>query len=108
MPAKQSIRTKTTTLHDTVIEMPRRVGYNWGMSDERTYIHGFTEVERDWLSRQSLSLEPYVFGQLDYSLVSRMLMKAFWGICTAPTLFIRFLPSFCFLRTFILRVMSPP
>ena len=27
---------------------------------------------------------------------------------TAPTLFIRFLPSFCFLRTFILRVMSPP
>ena len=47
--------------------MPRRVGYNWGMSDERTYIHGFTEDERDRLSRQALSLEPYVFGHLDYS-----------------------------------------
>ena len=88
--------------------MPRRVRYNWGMSGEKSYIHGFTEGERDRLLRQALSLEPYVFGQVDYSLVSRMLIKAFCGICTAPTLFIRFLPSFCFLSTFILRVMSPP
>ena len=108
MAAVHTIRVQTTTPNDTPIEMPRRVRYNGGMSGEKTYIHGFTDDERDRLSRQSLSLEPYVFGQLDYSLVSRMLMKAFCGICTAPTLCIRFLPSFCFLRTFILRVMSPP
>lgn len=42
------------------------------------------------------------------SLVSRTLMKASWGIWTLPTLFMRFLPSFWRLRTFILRVTSPP
>ena len=47
--------------------MPRRVRYNWGMSDETSYIHGFTGDERDRLLRQAISLEPYVFGQVDYS-----------------------------------------
>ena len=36
------------------------------------------------------------------------LMKAFCGISTLPTWRIRFLPSFCFSRSFFLRLMSPP
>jgi hypothetical protein len=32
----------------------------------------------------------------------------FCGISTVPTIFIRFLPRFCFLRSFCLRVTSPP
>ena len=35
-------------------------------------------------------------------------MKASCGICTLPYSRIRFLPSFCFSRSFFLRVMSPP
>ncbi len=35
-------------------------------------------------------------------------MKASWGTSTRPTIFIRFLPSFCFSRSLRLRVMSPP
>ena len=35
-------------------------------------------------------------------------MKASWGTSTRPTIFIRFLPSFCFSSSFRLRVMSPP
>src|ERR1019366_6543808 len=34
--------------------------------------------------------------------------KASWGTSTRPMLFIFFLPSFCFSRSFRLRVMSPP
>ena len=34
--------------------------------------------------------------------------KADWGSSTSPTIFIRFLPSFCFSRSFRLREMSPP
>ena len=34
--------------------------------------------------------------------------KASCGISTFPTCFMRFLPSFCFSRSFLLRVMSPP
>src|SRR5690606_41427205 len=34
--------------------------------------------------------------------------KASWGISTLPTCFIRFLPSFCFWRSFFLRDTSPP
>ncbi len=30
------------------------------------------------------------------------------GSSTSPTIFMRFLPSFCFSRSFLLRVMSPP
>jgi hypothetical protein len=40
--------------------------------------------------------------------VSRTAMKAFCGMSTLPTLFIRFLPSFCFAQSFFLREMSPP
>ena len=35
-------------------------------------------------------------------------MKASWGTSTRPTIFIRFLPSFCFSSSLRLRVMSPP
>ena len=38
----------------------------------------------------------------------RTLMKASWGIWTLPNWRIRFLPSFCFSRSFFFRVMSPP
>jgi hypothetical protein len=34
--------------------------------------------------------------------------NADWGIITFPTIFIRFLPFFCFSRSLRLRVMSPP
>ena len=34
--------------------------------------------------------------------------KADWGISTLPTIFIFFLPFFCFSRSLRLRVMSPP
>ncbi len=35
-------------------------------------------------------------------------MKASWGTSTRPTIFIRFLPSFCFSSSLRLRLMSPP
>ena len=34
--------------------------------------------------------------------------KAFWGTCTLPICFMRFLPRFCFSRSLRLRLMSPP
>lgn len=34
--------------------------------------------------------------------------KASWGISTDPTCFIRFLPAFCFSRSFRFLLMSPP
>jgi hypothetical protein len=42
------------------------------------------------------------------SLVESAATKASWGTSTRPTIFIRFLPSFCFSSSFRLRVMSPP
>ena len=38
----------------------------------------------------------------------RTLMKASCGISTFPTCRMRFLPSFCFSRSFFFLVMSPP
>ncbi len=38
----------------------------------------------------------------------RIDMNASWGMETFPTVFIRFLPSFCFSSSFRLRVISPP
>ena len=38
----------------------------------------------------------------------RAAMKASWGTSTRPTIFMRFLPSFCFSSSLRLRVMSPP
>ncbi len=42
------------------------------------------------------------------SSVDSAAMKASWGTSTRPTIFIRFLPSFCFSNSLRLRVMSPP
>src|SRR5271166_2167859 len=42
------------------------------------------------------------------SVSSRTDRKASWEISTFPTCFIRFLPSFCFSRSFLFLVMSPP
>src|SRR6185369_16943662 len=42
------------------------------------------------------------------SSICRTARKASCGISTEPTCFMRFLPSFCFSRSFFLRVMSPP
>ena len=45
----------------------------------------------------------------DYSSPNRSAArKASWGISTDPTIFIRFLPAFCFSSSFRFRVMSPP
>ena len=38
----------------------------------------------------------------------KTLMKASCGTSTEPTCLIRFLPSFCFSRSFFLREISPP
>ena len=40
--------------------------------------------------------------------VDRAAMNASCGTSTRPTIFIRFLPSFCFSSSLRLRVMSPP
>ncbi len=42
------------------------------------------------------------------SLVESAATNASWGTSTRPTIFIRFLPSFCFSSSLRLRVMSPP
>ncbi len=42
------------------------------------------------------------------SLIRSTARNASCGISTAPTIFMRFLPAFCFSRSFFLRVMSPP
>ena len=39
---------------------------------------------------------------------SRTAMKASCGMVTEPTIFMRFVPSFCFSSSFRLRVTSPP
>ncbi len=38
----------------------------------------------------------------------RTARKALWGMLTFPTIFMRFLPFFCFSSSFRFRVMSPP
>jgi len=47
-------------------------------------------------------------GYLSASPVDRAAMKASWGTSTRPTIFMRFLPSFCFSSSLRLREMSPP
>src|SRR6185295_10495906 len=47
-------------------------------------------------------------GKAHFSPVWRTARKASCGISTAPTCFMRFLPSFCFSSSLRLRVTSPP
>ena len=50
----------------------------------------------------------YFLSALTGSAVERAATKASCGTSTRPTIFIRFLPSFCFSSSLRLRVMSPP
>ncbi len=73
--------------------------------------HGQAELDRGTLPQ--ISAQPLYPVACDpgfcySSLVSRMDMKASWGMLTMPMDFMRFLPSFCFLSSFIFRVTSPP
>jgi hypothetical protein len=51
---------------------------------------------------------PEPFWSPDVSEADRAAMNASWGTSTRPTIFMRFLPSFCFSSSFRFRVMSPP
>ncbi len=52
-----------------------------------------------------LAGKTYFLGASD---VDSAAMKASWGTSTRPTIFMRFLPSFCFSSSLRLRLMSPP
>ena len=52
-----------------------------------------------------LECPPQVIGEAVFQKVGD---KARWGNSTCPTIFIRFLPAFCFSSSFFFRVMSPP
>ncbi len=68
----------------------------WGGSRSRS--------RRTWRHRKGRERK----GRSPYSSSLSRDRKASWGTSTAPTIFIRFFPSFCFSRSFLLRVMSPP
>ena len=64
-------------------------------------------------SPYALHREPCAFPQSAIILPQsfsdfRTATKACWGIITEPTIFMRFLPFFCFSRSLRLRVTSPP
>ena len=50
----------------------------------------------------------YFFAFSPVESVESAAMNASWGTSTRPTIFIRFLPSFCFSSSLRFRVMSPP
>ena len=60
--------------------------------------------------REQLILSQYSITLIakHYSPTLRTARKASWGMSTWPMRFMRFLPSFCLLRSFFLREMSPP
>ena len=58
-------------------------------------------------SRASASVRRYFLSFVSTSPESAA-MNASCGTSTRPTIFMRFLPSFCFSRSLRLRVMSPP
>ena len=49
-----------------------------------------------------------VFSEHDNQSILRTARNASLGICTVPNCLILFFPSFCFSRSFFLRVISPP
>lgn len=59
------------------------------------------------LRRPQRIIHTYFFALSPASLDSARI-KASWGTSTRPTIFIRFLPSFCFSKSLRLRLMSPP
>ena len=69
------------------------------------------DVQRPLLEQVGdVDREPHYFFGLSPAgpEVESAAMKASWGTSTRPTIFIRFLPSFCFSSSLRLRVMSPP
>ncbi|MBE1562381.1 hypothetical protein H4W81_005160 [Nonomuraea africana] len=69
--------------------------------------------ERDGVRRSERAPDPvsgrcYFFGLSVLDSVDSAATKASCGTSTRPTIFIRFLPSFCFSSSFRLREMSPP
>ena len=65
--------------------------------------HGCCHCCKERLRRLHGTLQP----EGDQS-IFKTARKASCGISTFPTRFIRFFPSFCFSRSFLLREMSPP
>ncbi len=47
-------------------------------------------------------------GRGSQSVSAQHARKALWGMLTLPIIFILFLPFFCFSRSFLFRLMSPP
>ena len=58
------------------------------------------------LSRRGVA--PGLVIRWNHSSSLRIAMKACCGISTLPSCFMRFLPSFCFSRSFLFLEMSPP
>ncbi len=69
----------------------------------------FMSSEDEGAKTKALRRESYFFlASAPVSLVDSAAMKASWGTSTRPTIFMRFLPSFCFSSSLRFRVMSPP
>ena len=60
------------------------------------------------LPPSSIFFLPLSYLPVPSSPTLRAARKASWGSSTLPMRFMRFLPSFCFSRSFLLRVISPP
>ena len=73
---------------------------------EGSSTHGFQPTSRRRARHPAPSAD-YFFSLLSVSPESAA-MNASWGTSTRPTIFMRFLPSFCFSSSLRLRVMSPP
>ena len=94
-------RVGSTLLRGRVLRVTRflRGGFLTSRSYEVTVFSG------DWPN--SIAADGGAWGGR-YCSTFRIARKAFWGISTFPTCFMRFLPSFCFSRSLRFRLMSPP
>jgi len=79
-------------------------GYYNNKKRDRGYYFGATP----WTLAKEAAPHGYFFPFSAGPLVESAAMNASWGTSTRPTIFIRFLPSFCFSSSLRLRVMSPP
>ncbi len=70
--------------------------------------HGEIAVGADPGAERNVQVQPGERLAQESVTVLSTATKADCGISTAPTVFMRFLPSFCFSRSLRLRVMSPP
>ena len=74
-------------------------------NNEFAMTYSYSLLKKAALIRQPFSI---VLNILYSSSSFKTLMKASCGTSTEPTCLIRFLPSFCFSRSFFLREISPP